>query len=32
MDDGKIVDVTRPNGSVVEGIGEVDSFQKEAAL
>jgi putative ABC transport system ATP-binding protein len=32
MDDGKIVDVTRPNGSVVEGVGEVDSFQKEAAL
>ena len=32
MDDGKIVEVTRPNGSVVERIGEVDSFQKEAAL
>ncbi|HYT33120.1 MAG TPA: ABC transporter ATP-binding protein [Thermoanaerobaculia bacterium] len=32
MDDGKIVDVTRPNGSVVEGVEEFDSFQKEAAL
>ncbi len=32
MDDGRIVDVTRPNGSAVEGVGDVDSFQKEAAL
>ena len=32
MDDGKIVDVTRPNGSMGEGIGEFDSLQKEAAL
>jgi putative ABC transport system ATP-binding protein len=35
MDDGKIVDVTRPNGSVGEGIGGIDSFgsiHKEAAL
>src|SRR6266702_4515913 len=32
MDDGRIVEVTRPNGSAVEGVGEFDSFQKEAAL
>ncbi len=32
MDDGKIVEVTRPNGSTVEGVGEFDSFPKEAAL
>jgi len=31
MDDGKIVEVTRPNGSVGKGIGEFDSLQKEAA-
>jgi len=32
MDDGRIVDVTRPNGSVGESIGEFDSLLKEAAL
>jgi len=32
MDDGKIVEVTRPNGYTVEGVGEFDSFPKEAAL
>jgi len=32
MDDGRIVDVSRPNGSVREDIEEVDSFHKEAVL
>ncbi len=32
MDDGRIVEVTRPNRSAREDIGEVESFQKEAAL
>jgi putative ABC transport system ATP-binding protein len=30
MDDGRIVEVTRPNGSAREGISEVESFHNEA--